>query len=91
MGLNLNNNSKDPKHKTLIGGIFSIALGIWILIFVSLKIKQVWFRENNKLYFHYIQEDEKTIYNFNDTRFLSFFVIRNKRLNDSAIWLNETD
>ena len=91
IGLNLNNNSRDSKHKTLIGGIFSITLGFWIVILVCYKIKQVWLRENNNLYFHYVEEDETQVYNYNDTRFLSFFVLRNKLSNDSAVWLNETE
>ena len=48
-------------------------------------------RDNNNLYFHYVEEDENLSFNYNETQLVSFFVLRHQLKHDKPIWLNQTE
>ena len=73
----LNFNKKGKQHKTLIGGIFSIAVLATYYLFVYTNLKKMFWRESNSVSVdvHMLHESDITNLSVNQTQMTTFFIM----------------
>jgi hypothetical protein len=73
----LNFNNQSESHKTIIGGVFSIFIKLFLTVYVTIKFKRMIFREDDSIssIIESIDLNELEAVSFKETENLIFWIV----------------
>lgn len=91
--VSLNFDKKGDSHNTWIGGFFSLFIKLFMVIFISFKVKKLAFREGSSTSSSTFPTKVDTMgeVNWNSTHITYFYVIKEQAENFKPLYLNHPD
>jgi len=89
--INLNFNGEGDKHKTTVGGIFSIIIKVGMTIYIVFNVLKLAYRDDDTIVTMQKTDDlfEKDNLNYHDTDTSIFWVLRKSRGEESSLFLTD--